>query len=233
MKTPLLLSALTLLPAALSLSGASPSVARRPAGEEEVDVRDIVGHAKISLRDAIQKALAAQPGRVVEAELEGERDDDEIEVFFEVLILDGEGELVEVRLSPVDGKVLSREEAEDDEDEIPEFAAALRHSERSIEQLIAAAESFVKGTPVKVSLEFEHRTPLAEVAFVNGRNVLEVEVEGRAGHLVGLELAEEEHAEHGDGTEHGEQDEEREEGEEGEEHEQGEEEEEGGRGGDR
>lgn len=189
MKTPLLLSALALFPAVQTMSGASHSFAPLPAGEGEVDVRDIVGLAKLSLRDAIQKALAAQPGRVVEAELEGERDDEKLEVFFEVLVLDDEGELIEVRLSPVDGKVLSREEAADAEDETSKFVAALRHGERSTDQLIAAAEAFVKGTPVKVSLDYEHHTPLAEVAFVNGRHLLEVEVEARAGHLVALEIA--------------------------------------------
>lgn len=200
MKTLLLLSSLTMFPAALTLSGEVPLLERRPAGGRHLDVRDIASQAKISLREAIQKALVAQPGRAVEAELEGERTEHGVDVFFEVLVLDGEGELVEIRLSPVDGKVLSREEAEGDEDEIPEFASALRHGERNLEQLVAAAEAFVKGVPVKVSLEFEDRSPLAEVAFVNGRNVIEVEVEGRAGHLVGLAMAAEEQEKLGEGA---------------------------------
>lgn len=204
MKTLLLLSSLTMFPAALTWSGEVSLLERRPVDGRHLDVRDIVSQAKISLRDAIQKALVAQPGRAVEAELEGERTERGVEVFFEVLVLDADGELVEVRLSPVDGKVLSREEAEGDEDEIPEFATALRHGERNLDQLVAAAESFVKGIPVKVSLEFEDRSPLAEVAFVNGRNVIEVEVEGRAGHLVGLAMAAEGREQHGEESEEGE-----------------------------
>ncbi|MFO1030778.1 MAG: PepSY domain-containing protein [Planctomycetota bacterium] len=200
MKTLLLLSSLTMFPAALTLSGEVPLLERRSAGGQNLDVRDIASQARISLREAIQKSLVAQPGRAVEAELEGERTEHGVDVFFEVLVLDGEGELVEIRLSPVDGKVLSREEAEGDEDEIPEFASALRHGERNLEQLVAAAEAFVKGVPVKVSLEFEDRSPLAEVAFVNGRNVIEVEVEGRAGHLVGLAMAAEEQEKLGEGA---------------------------------
>lgn len=170
---------------------AGPTVAKsssRHGVVQELDVRDIVQHAKIPLREAIQRALAAHPGTAVEADLEGERTGAEVEVFFEVLLLDANGELTEVKISPSDGRVLAVSDAEDDESEAPEFAAAVRHSERSLELLAGAAEAFVKGVAVKASIKFESGSPIAEVRVANGRHLIDAQMEGRAGHLVGLSL---------------------------------------------
>lgn len=189
MKTLLTMLALPVLLSAIPSSDWHPSNGPRGADDaEEVDVRDLVGGARINLHEAIRKALAEQPGRAVEAELEGERRDGEIAVFFEVLVLSDKGELVELRLSPVDGAVMSRGSAREDASEVREFIAALRHSERTLDQLVTAAETFVKGLPVKTSIGYESDAPLGEVEFVNGRHIIEVAVEGRAGHLVEIEV---------------------------------------------
>lgn len=207
MKTVMLLSTMTLF----VTSGPQP--ANRPVppnhrGVEHRDVRDLVGSARISLHDAIGKALAARPGRVVEAELEGESSaEGKSEVFFEVLVLTGDDELVEVRLDVQDGKVISSHEADAEEhEEVAGFAAALRHSERTLDQLVTAAEAVVKGTPVRASLEFDDGSPVCTVALVNTRWVIEAELEGRAGHLVDIDLRDEpgveDHVERAD-EEHG------------------------------
>jgi uncharacterized membrane protein YkoI len=194
MKTPHYAALATvLLPAVLSWAPV-PTGAEVPrpipvlVDEDEMDVRDAVAHAKISLVDAIQKALAAQPGRAVEAELEGEADDGEVEVSFEVLILTAGGELVEVEIDAADGSVLEQEEAEDEEDELPGIRAALRHSEHDLLTLVEKAAGYVKGIAVEAELEFDDGQPVCEVAFVNTRFVIEVEVEGRAGHLLEIEV---------------------------------------------
>ncbi|MCB9886472.1 MAG: PepSY domain-containing protein [Planctomycetes bacterium] len=198
-----------------------------PAEEgHHADVRDIVGAAKISLRDAIAKALAAQPGRAVEADLEGEFEGEKLDVFFEVMVLTAGNELVQVTLDPQTGAVREREEADEDAHEIPGFQAALRHSERDLGQLVQAAESFVKGTAVSASLEYEGGMPVCDIAIVNTRCVIDVEIEGRAGHLIEVELrreaVEREHDEEAVEREH---DEEGEHAEKGEEHEHAEKEE--------
>lgn len=207
MKTTLYATMATVLfPAwfASATTGPCAELSSRAVAEEghHADVRDILGFAKISLRDAIGKALAAQPGRAVEADLEGEYEDEKLEVFFEVMVLTADNELVQVILDPQTGAVREREEADEDEDEIPGFQAALRHSEHDLGKLVEAAESFVKGTPVGASLEYEHGTPVCNVAIVNTRYVIDVEVEGRAGHLVEVELrreaVEHEHGEEGE-----------------------------------
>ena len=170
-----------------ALPVAGPAIAAR-GGEHDLDPRDVVTHAKISLEDAIGRAVAARPGRAVEADLEGEVDDEDVQVFFEVMVLTEGGELFEVHIDPMNGAVQSNEEAEEDEDEIPGFRAALRHSELDLQALVEKAKSYVKGTPVSASLEFEHGSPLCDVAVVNTRFVIDVELEARAGHLVELEL---------------------------------------------
>jgi uncharacterized membrane protein YkoI len=156
--------------------------------EDEMDVRDAVAHAKISLVDAIRSALVAQPGRAVAAELEGEAEDGEVEVSFEVLILTAGGALVEVEIDAEDGSVLEQEAAEDEEDELPGIRAALRHSEHDLLTLVEKAAGYVKGIAVEAEFEFDDGQPVCEVAFVNTRCVIEVEVEGRAGHLLEIEL---------------------------------------------
>lgn len=160
---------------------------REQPEKQELDVRDIAPQAKISLREAIGKALAAQPGRAVEAELECEVDAGKRDFFYEVMVLTAEGKLVEVQIDPVMGGVKSKSEAEDDEDEVPGFAAALRHSELDLATLVERAEGFLKGTPVSAELEYERGGPECSIAFVHTRYVLEATLETRAGHLLELE----------------------------------------------
>jgi uncharacterized membrane protein YkoI len=235
---PLVLALLPLAPTAQPAPDTRSPQPTRVEDEHEMDPRDVVQHAKISLRDAIARALAAQPGRAVEAELEGEADDGEIDVVYEVVVLTENGELVEVLIDPKSGALRPTVEDEDDdeaeeddeaedddEDEIAGLRTALRHAEFDLATLIEKAESFVKGTPVAAELEFEDGSPLCEVAFVHTRYVIEVEIEGRAGHLIEVELRPEtdgaeryEEEDEDDGGEEGEDEEESGEEEEGEEH---------------
>ena len=184
---------------------APPAPVRAPAVDEELDVRDLALVAKVSLRDAIRAALDARPGRAVEAELEGERRDGRVVAHYSVTLLTAEHVVVEVEVDATSGAVLGVEEEDDEAEERAAFVRVLRHAERSLEQLVEAAESFVKGTPVAAELEFEQRMPLCEVDFVHTRYVIEVEVEARACHLLEIELEEEEaEEEEAEGEEHGE-----------------------------
>lgn len=215
----------------LTFAPTAPDAPRRGLLQEhELDVRDLAPQAKISLRDAIGKALAAQPGRAVEAELECEVDAGKRDFFYEVMVLTAEGKLFEVRIDPVQGGVKGKSEAEDYENEIPGFAAALRHSELDLAALVERAESILKGTPVAAELEYERGGPECSVAFVQTRYVLEATLEARAGHLLELEREdervwngdgeddrdyddEEDDDDHQDGDEEGEDEDEDEEGE--------------------
>lgn len=161
------------------------------AEERELDLRDLAGKAKLDLAAAIQKALAVQAGSPVEAGLEGEVDDGEVHVFYEVMIVGEDHELHEVQVSHLDGHVLSNAVEDDAEEraELAEFERALRQCEHPLSELANAARGLVTGEVLSASLEFEHGGPVCDVRVVNGRYLVEVEVEGRAGRIVGLELA--------------------------------------------
>ncbi|MEZ5965467.1 MAG: PepSY domain-containing protein [Planctomycetota bacterium] len=196
--------------ALLTLAALIPSTATRaprPAAEAgHLDPRDVVTRAKLGLSDAIARALAAKPGRAVEADLEGEVDDDKVAIFFEIMIVATDGELFDVRVNAQDGAILSAAEADEDAHELPGFQRALRHTELDLGALVAKAAGIVKGTAFSASLAYEDGAPECEVRFVNQRWILEVTVEGRAGHVVELGMVPEHGAHAGD--EHGEEGEE-------------------------
>jgi hypothetical protein len=182
-----------------------PSVAPREEGHH-LDRRDLVANARFGLAEAIGRALKMQPGKAVEAELEGEVEAGKTSVFFEVMIVTPQGALVEVRLDPATGAQIETEDAEDESDELPGFARALRHAELDLATLVGRAEGVVKGFAVKAALEFEHGDPVCDVVVANSRWLIDVDLEARAGHLREIELEPESHG-HGEeadgGEEHG------------------------------
>jgi hypothetical protein len=187
------------------------------AAEIELDPRDAAPHAKISLRDAIAKALAKHPGHAVEAYLEAELEDGKLEVAYEVEIVTAAFEIYEVVVDPKTGAILESEK-DDDEDaaeEAAEWHAALRHYELNLGQLIAKSEALLRGQPVAAELCDEDVE--ADVLVAQGRYLFELELEGRAGQLMEIELVrkereddgdegEEEEEEEGESEEHGDHD---------------------------
>lgn len=158
--------------------------------ERELDPRDVVGSAKIDLKSAIENALKASPGVAVEAGLEAEVMGKSVSTFYEVMIVGNDKQLHEVKLSHLDGGVIEQS-VEADEEELEELAGfieALRHSDRSLTELVSSAQVLVKGKPVSASLELDEEGPECEVLIVKGRYLAEVAVEARAGHIVELEL---------------------------------------------
>lgn len=113
-----------------------------------------------------------------------------MEFFFEVMIVSGAGELHEVRIDPRTAAVLAAEHATDDDEasELVMFREALRNSELALAELITSASGVISGKAVAATLEFEDGSPEADVLFVNGRCLIEVGVEARAGHVMEIEL---------------------------------------------
>ncbi|MBK9386956.1 MAG: PepSY domain-containing protein [Planctomycetes bacterium] len=159
------------------------------------DPRDLAPHTKVSLREAVEKAVAAKPGRAFEAELELWIEGEQHGLAYEVELLGPHGELFEVSIDAATGAVRSaeQEEAEDDDDELREARRALRHCELDLAALIAKGEELAKGSAVAAALEFDDG-PVCELLFANGRYLIEMELEGRAGHLLEIELLPEKEA---------------------------------------
>ncbi len=154
----------------------------------EMDGRDLAALTQMNLLDAIAAARRQSNGDVVEAELEGCQGATDSKAWFEIALVD-QGALHEVRIDTTSGEVVSRA----DEEELGELAGytrVLRHTELSLEQLIASGQAVVNGTLIEAELEFDDGQPVAELVFANGRSLIEVEVEGRAGHIIEIELDE-------------------------------------------
>ncbi|MCB9891536.1 MAG: hypothetical protein H6833_07805, partial [Planctomycetes bacterium] len=135
---------------------------------------------------------------------------------YTVAIVHGD-DLYEVEVDAISGKVLEIEE-DDDEDEVAAYRNVLRHAELSLTQLVQHAQGVVKGHPVHAELEMEGKHPICDVAIANGRYLIDVELEARAGHVLELELAsldedEDEGHHHGKGGHGNEEDDDEDEGE--------------------
>lgn len=158
-------------------------------GTSSHDPRDFGGQAQISLQDAIHKALAVRPGEAVEAELELEDRGGTIHVLYEVEIVAPDG-LYGVSIHAQTGAILEHEKDDDRsaEEELEWYRQILRHSEKSLRDLVAAAESVVRGQAVSATMEVDDGHPICEVALTNDRYILGVALEARAGHAIEVEM---------------------------------------------
>ena len=158
-------------------------------GAVETDGRDLATLTQVSLLDAIAAVRQQADGEVVEAELEGCHGAAGSNVWFEIAIV-GDGALRELRVDASSGEVVGATDEAEDEDhgELARYMRVLRHAELSLEQLIASGQAVVNGTLVEAELEFDDGQPVAELVFANGRSLIEVEVEGRTGHITEIKL---------------------------------------------
>lgn len=179
--------------AVLVLAAASSAACRSHEGgeseggdgdERELDVRDVVGDARVTLRQAVDAALAARPGDAIEAELEGEEEGGRREIEWEVAILDAEGTLWDVSVDAATGQVVEVERADDRDDveEAAEILEALGANHLRLADLVDRAGTS-HGTAVEA--EFDEDEPEAEVVFVRGRELVEVDLDARTGEVRG------------------------------------------------
>jgi uncharacterized membrane protein YkoI len=178
--------------AASVLLGLSALPARAQEDEgREIDPREMMDQTGVGLQAAIASALQARAGKVVAAELEGEQVGQTREIAYDIAVVGTDDAVYSITVNPKDGKVLENE-AEDDEDEVDEAREGqqvLRVSHFTAAELAARAQGlFVGATPIEVELERHHGEPLAVVRLVQGRAIIDVALEVRAGDLVGLRL---------------------------------------------
>ena len=147
--------------------------------EQELDVRDVAAEAKVSLVDAVRAAHAARPGKIVEAELEGEVEGGIRAVFYEMTIVD-DGKAFEVKVDAATGKVTSVE-VEDDAEEAAEMlalAASMPPHTRGLGDFLKIAEGRAPSArAVKAEFAVEHGRAIYEVELLRGRDLLETDVD--------------------------------------------------------
>ncbi len=161
------------------------------AHEQELPLVEIAGEADTSLRAAIGTALKAQPGVAYEAELEGEIDDGEREVAYEILILGSDGTVYEATVAPRSGTLLEVEE-EDEAEEIAEIravAATQGNGARTLADLIGIAEKHVNGRALEAEIELDDEGAVCEVVLQVGDGFVEVELDPRDGRILEVEEA--------------------------------------------
>ena len=190
--------------AAMNSADGAHEAAKDEEDEQELDVRDVVGEAKVSLATAIGAALAARPGTAIEAELEGELEDGKRQVFFEVMIVAPGGIVYEVTLDPATGAVKNVVVEEDAKEaaEIRAAAAALPPHAKSLGDLVALAEASTGAHAVEAKIEAEKGGAECEVELLKGREKIDAEV-GIADGKVRAEAGEEDENDGDDDDEKG------------------------------
>jgi uncharacterized membrane protein YkoI len=149
------------------------------ADEQELDVRDVAGEAHVTLLQAIRTAHAAQPGKVVEAELEGEIEKGVRSVAYEVMVVDGD-RVLEVKVDPASGKVVSVEpEAEAKEiAELKALAASIPAGTQGLGDFVVRAEkSAPHAQSVKAEFEVEDGRLNCEVVMLRDGKRIELDVD--------------------------------------------------------
>lgn len=124
-----------------SLAAMTPAVAKDSAAQ----VQALIAQTKITLPQAVEAALAAVPGKAVDAQL----DDDKGVARYEVEVITPQGHSVEVWVNATSG---SAAQHEDDGMAKRKDRQRLEASKISLQQAIAAAQKHTPGTVVDAEL---------------------------------------------------------------------------------
>jgi hypothetical protein len=178
---------------------------------EELPLRDVAPHAKVSIHQVLASAAASRVGTVLEAGLEGERAAAGTDVFFEVVLLDGSGGVWQLKVDPATAVVTSNS-AESDADEVREMkalASKLGADHLTLDELAARAESSVPGSRALVAgFQLLDRGVLACVKLVGTEGISNVTLDPQTGKVVASSKAdrdedEDEGEDEGEGEEDG------------------------------
>ncbi len=175
MQTPTILTS-----AALLLTGLLGNDSTSPATKRPTEILPAV-----DLATAAAAALKAQPGHIVSMELEASEDRDYVVYEFDIVSRKG---MFEVEVHGATGEVLESEAEDDEDEELAAYRRVLRHSEKSLVELVASAQQLVHGRAIEAEFGIEDGQPVCEMVLANGRYRVEVEVEARAGHVIEIEL---------------------------------------------
>lgn len=170
-----------------SLAVALP--AQEPGSEAKVrhlDPRPLARAAKVSLTKAIRTALELQPGTAVQAEIEGEVAGEATHVFYEVMVIDKDGNPFEVLLDPQSGEGKVKR-AQEPAEEIAAFRSMVSKAKVSLETLIKSAGKLVRGKAMVAKLELEDDAVEASIVFSVEAYDLSVVLDATSGKLEEIE----------------------------------------------
>lgn len=186
-----------------SLTVALP--AQEPGAEAKVrhlDPRPLAREAKVSLTKAIRTALELQPGTAVQAEIEGEVAGEATHVFYEVMVIDKEGNPFEVLVNPQSGEGKVKV-AEEPAEEIAAFRSMVSKAKLPLETLIKSAGKLVRGKAMVAKLELEDDAVEASIVFSVVTYDLSVTLDATSGKLEEIEAEPASKGDEGDEDEDG------------------------------
>lgn len=160
----------TTVPSGDATATAVPTTTTAPAASGVPDVLDA--------EDAIEHALAAVAGTVIDVDL----DDDDARLVFEVEVVTGEG-TVEVTLDAHTGAVIGRE-PEDSADAAEDAARAAR-ARITAADAVRRARAAVPGRAVDLELDDHAGTVVFEIEVVAPDRTVEVVVDAVTGEVIG------------------------------------------------
>jgi len=167
-------------------SADSVATAGEEKEENELDVRDLVGEAKVSLGQALETAMHAYPeGEAVAAALEGDVEGGKRSVAYEVSFVSvHSGEAHVVKVDHVTRKVLVSEKESDAgeaKEALDRQKAAGAHHRPLLDLLHHAAQSD-RGTAVEIAFSRKH-AGTANVTFVKDRAETTVTLDAETGRI--------------------------------------------------
>lgn len=170
-----------------SLAAAVPAQEHGPEAKvRHLDPRPLARAAKVSLTKAIRVALELQPGTAVQAEIEGEVEGETTQVFYEVMIIDKDGNPFEVVVDPASGECKAKAATESAE-EIAAFRTMAAKARLPLETLIKSAAKLVRGKAMVAKLELEDDSVEASITFTVETHDLSVVLDAASGKLEEIE----------------------------------------------
>lgn len=151
-----------------------------------LDPRPLARATKVSLTKAIRTALELQPGIAVQAEIEGEVKGETTHVFYEVMVLDKDGNPFEVLVDPDSGEGKVKP-AQEPAEEIAAFRTMAAKAKLSLEAMVKSAAKLVRGKAMVAKLELEDDAVEARIVFTVETHDLSVVIEAAGGKLEEIE----------------------------------------------
>lgn len=136
----------------------------------------MAAHAKINMRDAIAKAVAARSGEAAEAELENGATG----VYYDITIITKDPSICTVQVDANNGRILKNvvEDSAKEIEELHQLAAVLSMKHMPLAEIVAVAEKSTNGVVIDASITKSGNRAVGSAKCVVGEKTQQVQIEG-------------------------------------------------------
>ncbi len=156
------------------------NVAAKPV---ELDVCDAAVDQKITLPVAIAAAVVGHQGEVADAAVEGTVTGGKRDVYVDVMLIDAAGAATQVKVNPIDGKVIGAQQ-EEDAVEAAKLGAVLKRlapGHLSLADLVGRASAGGTGKAVDATFAMKGDAVVAQVRILDGKDLKQVTLDTKSG----------------------------------------------------